>query len=145
MSKPRAIAVSTVVALASALVAVSGGSAAVANPISAANWSSPPPTGGCGVLSVISGDCSVPSDAFSPGSGGMTLDPVDGDALSIVQEGAEVLPAFSTLSALSTLVLAAGAFQLGWHIGSTVNNKWLHLYGVGLGDTSGFSTGGGTM
>lgn len=103
------------------------------------------PNRGCGVLSVISGDCSVPSDAFSPGSGGMTLDPVDADALSVVQEGAEVLPAFSTLSALSTLVLAAGAFQLGWHIGTTVNNKWLHLYGVGLGDTSGFSTGGGTM
>jgi|GEM_PF-5558928 len=51
-------------------------------------------------------------------------------------EGAEAVPAMSTVPWLVTLALGAGAFGAGWEIGSTLNNKWLHIAGVGITPSS---------
>jgi hypothetical protein len=67
-----------------------------------------------------------------------------------LQEAAQVVPKFwkptvaSSLGGLNTIVLGATAFGIGWKIGSTVNTKWFHIAGVGLGtytgDPGGFVT-----
>ena len=56
----------------------------------------------------------------------------------IVEAGAaDVVPEVGTLlPLLGTITLGATAFEVGWKIGSTVNTKWLHLAGVGLGHTA---------
>lgn len=123
---------------------VSSAGASVADPISTTNWQSGP-SGGCPVLSLIIGDCSLPPDAFTAGSGGSTLDPVDGSVIEKLQEAAEVIPRPATIGPLQEIVLGVAAFQIGVEIGSTINHKWLHLAGIGLGDTLGVSTQGGTQ
>jgi hypothetical protein len=60
----------------------------------------------------------------------------EGKGLFKLQEGTGTLPLLRTLTVLNTIALSATAFQLGWKIGSTLNTKWLHLAGVGLGTNS---------
>lgn len=119
-----------------ALVVTPSTEAAVADPISPTNWNTSP-SGGCSVFRVIIGDCALPPDAFKPDSGGQILDPVDAATLDSIETASEVLPALSTISALGTISLGVGAFTVGWHIGNSLNNKWLHLDGAGLGTSSG--------
>jgi hypothetical protein len=50
-----------------------------------------------------------------------------------LEQAAEVLPKPQWVPALNTVVLGATAFAVGWKIGTTLNTKWLHIAGVGLG------------
>ena len=64
-----------------------------------------------------------------------SLDPIQQTSTAIETEAVGEVPLFSTVAALSTITLAATAFAAGWEIGSTANTKWLHIEGVGLGET----------
>jgi hypothetical protein len=121
--------------LVGAMTVPSVASAGVADPISVTNWNSGP-SGGCPVLTVIVGDCSLPPDAFQTGTGGTVLDPVDASVLQDLQIGTEVVPDPWWVPGLGTVTLGATAFAAGYEIGSLINAKWLHIDGAGLGVTT---------
>jgi hypothetical protein len=54
-------------------------------------------------------------------------------------QDAEVIPKYRWTPGLGTIALGAAAFGAGWIIGSTVNRKYLHVQGVGLGSTASYS------
>jgi hypothetical protein len=83
----------------------------------------------------VAGGDGVSIESYLKGSGswGGNVAKVIGNAGTIEAEAADVLPAFRMLPALQTIALGATAFSIGWKIGSTINTKWLHLEGVGLG------------
>jgi hypothetical protein len=61
-----------------------------------------------------------------------SIDPIRKPLMEL-EEAAQVLPKPRWIPALTTVVLSLEAFEIGWKIGSTVNTKWLHIAGVGLG------------
>ncbi len=58
-------------------------------------------------------------------------------SLTKLETAAEVLPKYELVGALGTIALGADAFAVGWKIGTTINARWLHLAGIGLGTTAG--------
>jgi len=56
-------------------------------------------------------------------------------ARNIEEVALEEIPEYRLVPGLGQIVLAATTFQVGWKIGSTINTKWLHLAGVGVGKT----------
>jgi hypothetical protein len=111
--------------------------ASVADPLSsAADWSTAP-SGGYSISDAVSG--SIPIDAFDPG--GVLIPGPWGPATSSAEAASEVIPLVDTIPAMQAVVIGLTAFGVGWEIGSTVNTKWLHLGGVGLGTMTGAPTG----
>jgi hypothetical protein len=64
------------------------------------------------------------------------LPPEVSPAITEIEVGTKVLPALSLVSALRSISIGVGGFSAGWVIGSTLNEKWLHIAGVGLGTTA---------
>jgi hypothetical protein len=90
---------------------------------------------------VAGGDgVSITSYIEGGGSWGGNVAKIVDQSGTIETEAADVLPAFETVPGLQTMALGAVAFGFGWKIGSTINTKWLHLAGVGLGLKSGPAT-----
>lgn len=65
------------------------------------------------------------------------LSPLDQRIRTIEMEASDELPSLELVPGLQTILIGTAAFQFGWLVGSTVNHKWLHLAGVGLGTASG--------
>jgi hypothetical protein len=123
-----------VVLVSAAVIALATASAAAAfvnDPVSTGTWSTAP-SGGCSVVGLIGGDCALPPEDFGPDG---SLNTSDALATAELETSAEVIPRLATVPALDTIILGTAAFSVGWEIGSTINHKWLHLFGVGLGNT----------
>jgi hypothetical protein len=128
----RAILACLCGAIACALLAGSAAQAAVADPISPTDWNNPP-SGGCAVLTLLQGGCSLPNNPSA----------IDGDVLTTLEEGAEVVPNPWMIPGLTgDIALCAGtwaigcgvaAFGVGVLIGRWADAHWLHFSGSGLG------------
>jgi hypothetical protein len=88
----------------------------------------------------VAGGDGVSISDYIGGSWG-TIPEIERKAATIESLAADELPAFETVPALSTIVLAATTFQIGWRIGSSIDHKWLHLAGIGLGTNAPTVTG----
>jgi hypothetical protein len=85
------------------------------------NWSSSPP-GGKSISSLVT-------------DGGIALPAPWLNTATNVFRDTEVIPGYRFIPYLRSFALTTAAFELGLKIGSTINAKWLHLEGVGLGNT----------
>jgi hypothetical protein len=84
--------------------------------------------------SLVSGGDGTSVKNFITGTGldGPTATSMDSTYTKVLTD-TEVLPALETVPAFTTITLGVAAFAVGWKIGSTLNSKWLHIAGVGLG------------
>jgi hypothetical protein len=89
-------------------------------------WSSPCGTGGHAFSDLLSGVASW----------GGALGPFGGTVTKLGMDS-EVIPLPWLVNGLGTIVLGPTAFATGWKIGTTLNAKWFHIQGVGLGTTAG--------
>ena len=114
-----------------AALVLAGGASAYPGPLPAgfdpANATTAP-SGGQAIGSVLDGGGAIPNNVIQG--------PWKRPYTQLITE-AEVVPEAMTIPGLQVVVLGADAFLIGVKIGSTLNSKWLHLEGVGLGTTSG--------
>jgi hypothetical protein len=97
---------------------------------SACTWSSTQGT-------YVAGGDGTSISSYMSGSWGSNINSIIQETAATAEaEAADELPLLQTLPGLQTIVLGSAAFSFGWAIGSTINTKWLHLGGVGLGTTA---------
>jgi hypothetical protein len=84
----------------------------------------------------VAGGDGVSIGDYNGGSWG-NLQPIQRTTTTIEALAEEEIPAFEWVPALQSVSLGLTAFDVGWKIGSTLNTKWFHIEGVGLGTTTG--------
>jgi hypothetical protein len=83
----------------------------------------------------VPGGDGVSINDYTGGSWG-DLQPIQRTTTTLEAVAEEEIPAFEWVPALQSVALGLTAFDVGWKIGSTLNTKWFHIEGVGLGTTT---------